>query len=206
MPLAVNDVVRIVVFQELFSQRLMNVLHYRVVVAADPGVTEAEELTELSLRVANTTLNPMLKWLPAVASELLFVSARAQKVYPTRGVYQQSPMVVEGTHVGTATTANVAASITKRSLRPLRKGVGHIQIGGIPQEGYAEGTLEPEYLGIVEDLKEVLAASIIVPGTSAEYRPCLWGGQVPTEDDDLWELVVQKEVRTMHRRTVRLGE
>lgn len=206
MPLNVNDVVRVVYAQELFSQRLYTVLNYRVDVPAAPGTTEAEEMAALADRMADQALAPLVNWLPVVGDELLFSHVRAQKVAPVRGVYQQALIVAEGSHVDPCTTANVAASITKRTLTPGRTGVGRVQLGGIPQTAYTEGTLDPAYLSLLEDFKDDLINFVSVPANGSAYRLCVWNGQIATEDIDVFELTVQHEVRTMHRRTVRLGE
>ena len=211
MPLALNDIIQVSVRGLLFGQRILTVLHYRVSTAA--GVTSAEaQLGEFSEDFANNLggVTVLFDMRAAVGGQYVFKEVRAQRVYPTRTVYRSTLIDVTGTHVDDATTANIAASITKQTARPGRMGVGRIQLAGIPQTMIVAGALNPDYMaGELTTLGEAIVDDAYTSPTEGWVAtPCLFN---PAFDGaqkwaDLLTFTVNDSLRTMHRRTLRLGE
>jgi len=140
MALAPGDVIRLTVFQRLYSQRVLTVLHMRVTVPATPGFGEFEELQELAQQWADPAQNPLIDdWRGLVVEDLEFEAVRVQKIFPTRSIYAQGTMGFPGQVVQSAKTPNIAASIEKRTSRPGRRGIGRVQMAGVPEGNIVAG-------------------------------------------------------------------
>jgi hypothetical protein len=128
-------------------------------------------------------------------------------VFPNRSIYMKSAVGITGDLMSAAKTPNIALSIEKRSSRPGRRGVGRLQLAGVPENSYLAGEFDPSYMTDVKlDFDAQLTGLISVTATSAVYAPCLYGGLAVTSDDDVFAIQPKSSVRTMHRRTVRVGE
>src|SRR5437868_5468897 len=136
VPIAVNNVIRLTFFQSLFSQRLLTVLHLRCKTAPTTGTSSEQTLLNIATRFSDETHPLIAAWKGVVSSNLTFLECRAQRVWPSRTVYQKSLMVFEGT-AAPASTANVAASIEKRTLLPGRHGIGRVQMGGLDSSQFS---------------------------------------------------------------------
>lgn len=206
MAISVGDVIRVVYFQRLFGQRIDSVFHLRCTVAPAPGTTEAQALLNIAIRFSDPTFPLLMFWAPLVGPSLLFDEVRAQKVWPNRSVYQKFAIGTTGTNADDATTANVAASIEKRTLHPGRKGIGRWQIAGVPATKIISGALAPSYLTSLSGLAGALVGDQSITSDSSKYRFCLWNGGAITSDDDMFDPQPKDTVRTMRRRTLRVGE
>lgn len=205
-PVAVSDVFRVVYFQTLFEQRVLTVLHM-VCTGAPTGSTEYITAADnLAIRMADETKFPLDTWRAVVCAQLSFDQVRVQRVHPTREVYMEQNIGVVGTHAGTCTTANVAMSVEKRSLRVGRKGIGRIQMAGVPSEEIVDGRFDLAYVGAVHDVWNNLPDEITNVLDGSKWRFVLWGGDSPTVDDWIFDVNTFDTVRTMHRRTLRVGE
>lgn len=206
MAIQVNDVVRVTYWQRLFQQRVLTVLHLRCITAPPPLEPEFTVLTNLAQTLANMNDPLIAAWRPLVTADLLFDQVRCQKVFPTRTIYGQSAMLYTGTNAGTSQTANVAISIEKRSSVAGRTGIGRIQMAGVPAESMASGSFTPLYTTQVQTAWQELLETVTSPIDGAVYRTCLWGAGQVGASADLIDIQAKDTVRTMHRRTVRVGE
>lgn len=204
-PITVNDVFRVVYFQTLFAQRLMNVFYLRCTVAPSGGVGYFSALESLANRLASDANHPVDNWLPIVGDELEFDDVRVQRVWPTNDMYAQAHMGLDGSHADPATQSNDAISIEKRTSVFGRHGIGRIQIGGVPASQISAGKFSGAYQSLVETFANNFIGDIGVAGGLGTYRFCLFNGDAPTADDDYFDMIVKPEVRTMHRRTLGLG-
>lgn len=209
MALAVNDVVQVTFVGSLFDQRILNVMHYAVTIAA--GTTSVEgQLALIADAFAASLGGPDIKdkLLDATCPEYTLLRVRAQRVSPTRSVYRETLVGDIGLLTDTCTASNIAASITKRSNTPGRRGIGRWQLAGMGQSEYASGTLTPTYkTTFLTPLANQFVVTYIDPTDGFNMVPCIYN---PTGTSPFFSRVtaasVQDEVRTMHRRTVRLGE
>lgn len=204
MAIAVNDVVRAVYWQRLFGQRLYTVLHLRCV-TAPPGTNEFIQCGNLALLLKNNAYPLVAAWRPLVGPSLLFDSVRVQKVWTTRGVYAEEAMGVTGTNANDASTANIAVSIEKRTLRPGRRGIGSVHVGGVPALKITGGEVDAAYLTSMQTCWENLLP-LQTDVTGGVWSYCLFGGQTVSSTDDIMAVQAKTAARTMHRRTLRVGE
>ena len=206
MVIAVGDVIRVTYWQRLFEQRLYTVLHMRCKTPPSAGTSDLDALQHISALMGNVTFPLLANWRSLVVNDLQFDSVRVQRVWPTRSFYTEQPIGLTGQHTGTANTANVAVSIEKRTLHPLRRGIGRIQMAGTPASLMSGGSWNATYL---EDCRVVwsdLTTTLDVTADGGQYRFCLWNGRAVTADDDIQFIQPKDTVRTMHRRTLRIGE
>jgi hypothetical protein len=208
MALALNDITQVTIRSKLFDQRILNVLHYVVNVAAT-GSTE-DQLFDLAdcvaLNKGGSTF--MTSFLAAVCPELTVESVRAQRVYPTRTIYMEQSLGSQGLNAGVCSTANVAASIAKRSSTPGRMGVGRIQIAGIPATAMIAGGLDVAYMvGKLDPIGTSIKLNITTPFAPVTHVPVIYN---PKGNPNKFSLLVSCDtvdrVSTMHRRTLRIGE
>lgn len=208
MALATNDVIQVSFRGTLYGQRILNILHYAVVSA--PSGSTIDQLEGLANSMANNTgsVQPVAKLLAVLSTDFTLDDVRTQVVYPTRTLYTQIASGATGAVEMTAGTANMAVSILKRGVDGGRKGVGRMQIAGVPQGQAALGKWD--FSGVLTDwadLRAALAASFtsaspVVTMTPVIYNPTGAGLKFQA----IWSWTQEDTVRTMHRRTVRLGE
>lgn len=206
MPIAVNDVVRLVYFNRLYSQRLLTVLHLRCVTAPAGGIATEQALLNIANKYGAGADPLLTAWKSVVSQDFIFDEVRAQKVFPQRSIYAKAAIGDNGGDTEKALTANVAISIEKRSITANRHGIGRVQMAGCPGDVLEDGVWNSTYVGQVQTAWENLLGLQSVPADSSVYAFCLWDGNAVTSDDDLFDVQAKDTIRTMHRRTVRVGE
>lgn len=207
MAIAVNDVIQVTYFATLFNQVLMTVLHYRVTTAPATATPEHVVLGSAADNFANVAIEPLSSMKACTSEAVTWTKVRLQKVKPTRSIYAEEIVGTDGDVAQTVDTANVCASITKRSAKAGRQGVGHVQWPPLAQGQMVSGSLEPAFqAGVLNDFASALTDVLTVGIAPYEMnlQPCLPGGGADTAFD-IWDCVPQSTVRTMHRRTVGLG-
>lgn len=202
-----NDVVRIVYEMELDAQEMMMVLYLEPLTIVISDYLDAMEdlVDELSATLAGGGF-----WNPIKAvqsNELTYTAISAQRVHPTRDVKVSNDLALPGDDVDAAAPPNVAMSVTKRTLLATRRGVGRIQIPGLPvtklDEGLWNETLTTNVSTIVNNS---LIATLVTDGGN-EWRWVLPQiGQVDGPFQPITSAFAHRTVRTMHRRTVGLGQ
>lgn len=203
--LAVNDIVRVTLFGSQASQRILNVLKLRVTVAPT-GLNIFDQLTNLAAKLADTVNGPMLPaWVPLVGPAFSFDKVRCQRQWPIRSIYGEALIGQNGTSADQTNTPNQAISVEKRSSVPGRKGVGRVQVAGIPATVFFDGVFTPGYITDVGTAFQFLKTDFTVTADSGKYRWCLFSGGVPPDIDDIIDVNPKPEVRDMRRRTVGLG-
>jgi len=208
-PLAVDDVIQVTYWCRLFQQVIMSVLHIRVDTAPTSGGTSAEAQLQtlcdgkLAVRAEMPLLDAMIE---AAGTNFAFDYVTAQLVRPIRSVYAKSFISVFGEYPALCTTANVAASISKQSLKVGRTGIGRLQFGGVPGEALVNGLIDSDYRAVqLTDIADEMYGGLpSVMGLGGSFRWCLPAGGVDHEYD-VYNAFPEATVRTMHRRTVGLG-
>lgn len=207
MAVAANDLMQVTYWSTLSAQTLMSVLHYRV---DETPVAVADETFYWSLWAlwfADTANVLPAAYVEAAPTNVLIDRVTVQRIRPTRGVYAEAAMGAAGEHAGVALTANICASITKRSTISGRTGVGHLQWPPLVATDYTNGVIDLDFKeGELANLAlQILEPQVISTGTTeATLIPCLPAGGA-NNNYDLWQTGVRTQVRTMHRRTVGLG-
>lgn len=206
MPISVNDVVRLVYFNRLYGQRLLTVLHLRCVTAPAGGIATEQALLNIANKYGSDTQALNLAWAALVSQDFIFDEVRAQRVFPQRTIYAKAATGFNGGDTEPALTPNIAMSIEKRSLTPNRHGIGRVQMAGCPGDVLEDGVWNSTFVAQAQTAWENLLGLQSVTADSSVYSFCLWDGNAVTSDDDLFDVQAKDTIRTMHRRTVRLGE
>jgi len=208
MALAINDVIEVSFRGTLFGQRILNILHYAVtVVNAMPTLDQLQLIAdELNTGAISAPLIPT--WMDAVAPQYNLDEIRVQRVYPTRTIYQRSLPDTPGVYAGTCLTANIAVSIQKRGVTSGRQGNGRMQLAGIPREGMDGGSIDVGGYGpLLSAFRNQLLQNESTSGGEVTLQPCIFNPTGPAPHYQfIASWLVQTTLRTMHRRTLLVGE
>lgn len=209
MSMTNSSVILVTYWARLFEQTIMLTLHYRFFTSGTPTDTVNQQLAALASKLGNiVTPVPLTETLRLCTPQnVRFDRITCQQIKPTRSVYAENAFEVNGTLADDAITANVCASITKRTFAPGRKGVGHAQWPPLGAAMYLNGVLDVAYrTGLLTDFAEAMEQSITVGAGVEEWDaiPVLPQGG-PDGSYDIQQCTPRSTVRTMHRRTVGLG-
>lgn len=208
MALAVDDVIQVSLRGTLFGQRILNILHYAVNIASGGGTQL--QLDDIAVSIgADTGSVPIAgDMLATLSNAYKLDEVRAQRIHPIRTPYSQSLPGVAGGLAGQPNTANIALSITKRGLNAGRTGIGRVQIAGLPAAAWIGGSLDVATFGAaITTMKNTFASSYNPAVFAITLVPVIFnpGGAAPHyQVVNSW--VTQETARTMHRRTLFLGE
>lgn len=206
--MAVGDIVQVSFRSTLFNQRVLNIFHYVVNVAGTGTTIEQLQAMANGFVADAMGVNFMTDFLLALGPAFNLDSIRTQRVYPTRSIYTESTADMNGTFATDTELSNVAASILKRTETPGRMGIGRVQLAGIPTAAYANGELTAAYLATeMSNFAQDMLQPLNEPARGVTYIPCIYN---PTAGGAKYSVLVaatpQSSIRTMHRRTVRVGE
>lgn len=208
MPSAINDVYAITAFCRLFGQRVMNTLHYTT--ATISAIADQVILQDLLNQVRGGIGGAGVlegEYMALFPSTYVLERWRVQKIRPTRTAFMEYTRNVSGTFVGTIETANIAASITKRTVLAGRKYIGRCQLVGPPNEGMNGGLVDTgsAWYTAFSNWGAAMKSTLTDSGTGV-YAPCIHHKD-PADPPTAWiTSEPQLTVRTMHRRTLGLGE
>jgi len=212
MPLALNDVIQISLAATLYESRILMILHYYVY-TAPAGSTPEANLIDAAAKfnpggVSPATISQKLKL--AQCPELVYEYTRAQRVYPTRTTYQEiaAGAGVTGTFAGVSAPSNFAVSIEKITPATGRMGIGRIQMAGADKGSISAAKWTQAFLDAeVTDVANAMLDEVTVPTENYKLRPCIYNPNgAGVHFNALSAFRVQQSVRTMHRRTLRVGE
>lgn len=202
--LVTGDIVSVTYWGTLFSQRVMNVLKYRIGAdSTDPTYQGAA--AKLAFAMYSGPTSPGLAMLSAQGPEYKLDEVRVQKINGGRERYVSSFADLPGTYAGNCTSPNVSAVLIKKSAAITRRGLGTFHLPGIPEQGYTGGYLTPAYqvkinqigarlINVVTPILETMVAQPVIwtPADAQIYFPIISTTLITT-------------LRIMRRRTVGLG-
>jgi len=210
-PVQDGDTFKLILFQKLYNQTLMNVFHY---VCSDPGLV-AHDRYQVGKALAesfNTAPDGIGVQMRALQSlNLTHTTYRAQFLKEIDATYPFSELLVNelGEDDEVAGVANIAASIEKRAVFDTghpREGIGRMQLAGIPKDKYSGGVFSTLYLDDFANLTQDMADDITVLA-GVVLSPCLTHkGATNWIDNKIFQCSVKDTVRVMNRRTVGRGE
>lgn len=207
MAIGVDDVIKVAFYSRLYSQRILNVLHYRVAEitgAPSEGLWLQSAANAFSFTAIGGTLQTEL--IANMSLDVTVDTVRVQKVFPEPSIYYEDIIGLQGSLTGTAGTANVAASISKRTETPGRRGIGRLQLAGIQQIDYVAGILTSTAIARLVGLADAMKATVTVAVGTTLLAPILFHGPgATTVFSDVVDTQVQTTVRDMRRRTVGVG-
>jgi len=209
-PVQDGDSFRITLFQKLYNQTVMNVLHY---VCSAPGATPPdryEVAKQLTIAFAAGPDGIGLQLLAVQSEDLTHMFYRGQFLKEIDSTYPfyDNPQNTTGGVATPAAVANIALSIEKRAFADPehpREGIGRIQVAGIPNDQYDGGLFKSTYLDDYANLLQDLADPIVV-ATDVTLLPCLSRkGATLWIDSPIFQCTIKDTVRVMTRRTVGRG-
>jgi len=200
-----GDILQISFVGTLFSQRVLNVLHYRVTAdSTSPSYVTAAGA--VGFQMQSGVVTPGLAMLAAQGPEYNLDYIRVQKVNGTRLRYVDYAVNLPGTVAGNCTAPNIAATITKKTENGTRHGIGSLHLPGIPSNGYANGVLDATYKLLVDAISARLINPFTVQLETTQCQPILWSKSIDPVYHPLTNTVVQNTIRVMRRRTVGVGK
>lgn len=205
--LASGDVLRYEIRYTQQSQRYLNGIYLRYL--DTDGVVDdyaffANKL--LDFLEGSGKILPSLQ--DVLSSTISIDSHQVQKVYPTR----LAPITRDFGELGLVGTGpapvNTALTLTKRSISATRWGIGSwhqpgLNVADMVNSGHWGASIQ-------EALSVALANSFVglrVPtGAVGSYQGIIWNHTAPTRKTDILSFFPRDTIRTMYRRTVRVGE
>lgn len=210
MPLLLNDVVLITYHSDIFNQRILLTLTYKVSAASTGGNSAIQDLQAIANEFASTvTSEVLIKYLGILPENCVVKKVRAQKIYPLpRTAFVEAEINSDGqSDDGVATASNVAGVITLKTDLGGRSQVANKHIGPLAAGAYTAGKLGGATLTDFGDLAVALKTAVI-PADGPVIVPVIYhrNADGPTTKTDLVTgALVQDTLRTMRRRTVGLG-
>jgi hypothetical protein len=206
--MAVGDVVAVSFRGTLFNQRILNIFHYSVGVSGTGTVVEQLQAFANGFIADSFAVPFQAAFLACLAPSYTLDVVRAQRVYPTRSIYAEGTADAPGTFATDTEVSNIAASILKRTETPGRMGIGRVQLAGIPTAAYENGAVTNAYLtGELSTFAADMILSLTEPARGVTFVPCLFNPTAPVNKFSVLAAATpQSSLRTMHRRTLRVGE
>jgi len=208
-PITLDDIFRVVWFGRLAGQRILWVLHCRCSDNTEPVYATA--MQSLAEELAVDMIAPAGKFgsiATEQSNEFEWEFVRVQRIFPTREVYSQSTVNRIGSDIGEASPPNVCMSTTLRTTVLAPHGVGRVQLAGLPISELNDGLWSDTLVGDIDvKMAAALIPTFVDPTTTNEFNfGVLAQFSVTSELNDITDVVSHNTVRTMHRRTVGLGE
>lgn len=146
------------------------------------------------------------KFLACCPPEYVLLEAWLQKVDPTRLVSVKVSVVADGTYGEHATTANLAAVITRRGDGAQRKDLSSLHLPYANEDpGITNGTVAANMLTAMDTLATQMVFSVTAtPGST--FNPVIRNGPLSTDVTLITQAFSQDTVRVMRRRTLRIGK
>lgn len=208
MPLALNDVVLVSYRGEYQSNRIILATAWRVGVAPATG-TVADNLDEIAGAFAVAGAGtPLSTYLDMLGTNVNITECRTQRVSPLRSPYVQRVFAQAGTAPTAAGAPNIAGVVSRITLLTGPSQVSNSHLGPIGSGDISAGKVTAGWIirasafGVrwTQTVTTVASGIVIEPGI---YHPLNAPGLDFSRvvDQRIWDTV-----RTMHRRTLQLGE
>ena len=202
--MAVNDIIKLIVNQSIFSENVQNVLYYKVV--TDDGTTDNE------IALAEDFFADVLPtWRALVVDQVVFTCLQTQKVFPTP---KGSTFDRISAAIGDITTEGLPATDAAliRKFNPAVAGVGRkgrVYIAGVPEANQNRGRIDAAYGASLGGLAALLIANRTTTGLG-DYRP-VWATRDATTpfaingSVDWTNFTVMPRIATQRRRRTPLA-
>jgi len=200
--MAVNDVYRLAMEGTLFSQQIVNVLHYQL--TADPTLS----FTAQSL-INGWTAAVIPTWRAAVVDSYVLVQVSCTRIHPVGPATVITPFAggTVGARASPPLPSNVAASIVKRTALIGRRHRGRMSLAGLANADNVGGLLSAGAFGLVQDLANVLEDLVVTPDGDA--RPVVWTRHVDVlpanSATPITDMEPQTSIRVQRTRTIGYG-
>jgi len=201
-----GDVLEVTIQGVMNSQRVLHVLHYELndLPAPTDGPTLIDDFNLVfNVPGAGSYIGDFAAVVcdsykfQTVVYQWIFATRRARIVYV--------PAVLQGEVATTAAPVNLAVAITRRTDDPGPSGHGTIHLAGVPLENIDASLLKPDALPLYDDIV-AQQEEMITAGGGANLYPVVFPKLNPALFKRIVSGQLQQTVRTMHRRTVGVGE
>lgn len=196
----------------IFSQRIMLTTVYEIL-TVNAGVEPSSVRSAMLNELCNAGGGDLVEsdYLACLPPSYTLERVTAQPTFPIRLVYEDLIRGVAGTHAADTEASNQAACITFQTEYAGRDQVSNKHIGPIPQGAtvQANGELTNAYKALLTTLGDSLTSNIVVAALGLNMFPVIFHPNVVppvSHTDRLQEFFVHSEIRTMRRRTLRVGE
>jgi len=206
MAYAVGDIIEITFRQSMFTQIILNVLHYRVVSSTSSGSDVGDNQSTSDHFASLTGAGQLIgDWSSSLGTTWEMDDVKAQKIAPVRSAYTTSTVAVLGQSPSRTEITNSAVVVSKRGTSGTRRAQGSIHFAGWPEQFITDGEWEAPVQTWWTALEPLLSANQIVAAIPATLQPVIFNpGATPNwQTIAVWTL--QPETRVMRRRTVRVG-
>jgi hypothetical protein len=191
---------------QCLQQRTISLFHYRFVNTVGPldGLALINAINPLLN--ANAAGKLLKDYMDACQADFFMEQIVYQWISPTRRPrIVKLPAIANGTVVGTAAPPNIAVALTKKTDIAGRRGVGTLHMPALNLEGLNGGEINLLQIGLYGNLLNRLAETVVIDfGETLE--PVLLHRADPAASPHITTANANLTVRTMHRRTVGLGE
>lgn len=210
MPIAVDDVFLCSTIGECAGQRIQNTFYYYIK-QIDPGATytdlEAQQALNVSL-FSDTAGNLKDKLMACLPMNYNLRETWVQKVFPARYRKTVDAQTDAGDITIEALATNIAAVIGRYGAEGNRHNIGSLHVGPLPtsDDYFGNGVLSVTYRPTLIALADQLKADVTIgSGTLVTFGPCLFAAVGTPVKQPIIATALQDTVRTMRRRTVRVG-
>lgn len=210
MPSSVGDMYEVTALGRCLNQRIMLTAHYWLA-QINANVDENTVMQALLDDMAGGNNDPghwETAYLNCLPTNYTLEGWRVQLIRPIRMAYVWRQRDQLGKHSGTTEIPNLSACLTMRSRASGRRQVANRHIGPVPTDTMTvnNGRLSPTYKGFLVTLGEKMIENVEIPIHGGILVPIIPHPGNNLQFDVIRSYIVQDTVRTMHRRTVGLGE
>jgi len=205
MPLAVNDIVQVTSIGKKEGQTILWVLHYKVTVAPSTG-TPADNLAGLLHGLFDAPGGLLIDpWIACNSDDTSHDRARAQVVAPTRAAYVEILTGYFG-DIGDnkVDTANLTWVFLKQTEFAGRRGRGACHMVLPTWDWVTNGELDSDGQGARTALLDAVD-DVSSPASGGTFQPVIYHPGFSPNSHQITHCTQMPEVRTMRRRTVRVG-
>ena len=208
MGISTNGIVSLVVEGTVLEQRMLTVLHLRRITATNGATTVTADLADILFEmqpVAGGQDWLQTLYLACCANNFTLDRFVAQQIFPTRSVKVTRTVGLAGTVGSPCEIPNVSGVLTKRTVLAGRNQVGSIHMPAVATAEMDNGVLEAAQLVRYANLSASLLTNVVHAAPDAEYDLVIHHPQFPGTFNKVNDILTQDTVRTMRRRTLRLG-
>jgi len=201
-----GDILLYTLVCEYQGQRILNTWHLKVTQFTPDNIDYEDAATAILTELSG--LGDLIDQLEAITVNAYnYVEHRIQRVWPTRNRTVVQLLGTSGTLLGTGSTVNQAAVVTKYGNVATRYGIGSWHQCGLPASYYTTtGRIDPSAVTALTAAVAMLTAIGDIEGfAGTEASPVLWSHLVPARVTPIQQVVGQSTARVMRRRTVGVG-
>lgn len=208
MAVAVNDLFRVSIVGECFSQRIMLTHAYALSTVTGAHTESAASLALGGALIVGGTADLISPYAALLPPQYAFLYIRVQKVAPVRFRYEVTNVAGNGTHASNTDASNQAAALEFHTALAGRDQIGVKHIGPIPQDAAVQdaGELAAAYKTLMQTLATNMKLAPSAVGGNLVWTPVIAHKDPVGSFTIITNNIVQESIRVQRRRTLRVGE